>query len=84
MAEPRAPGHRALDGEHRFMMPRWNFPPIPATGQLGGIKCDESGKMIEFEAMFGLLKAPAAQGERNRELDPAESRRLQRGAGATA
>jgi len=87
VTERRALAQWRPGGGHRFMLPRWNFPPIPATGQLGGIdriKCDESGKMIEFEVMFGMLKAPAAQGERNREPDPAELRRQQQGAGATA
>jgi hypothetical protein len=65
-------------------MPRWNFPPIPATGQLGGIgriKRDESRKMIEFEVMFDALRAPAAQGRGTREPDPPTVAQVAAGSG---
>jgi hypothetical protein len=61
-----------LDGRHRFMTPRWSFPPRSATGQLGGIdriKLYESCKMIGFEVVVRPLKALAARGEGSREPD---------------
>jgi hypothetical protein len=57
---------RTRGSRRRFAMPRWNFPPVSATGHLGSIgrvRFDESCKMIEFEVMLSPLKALAAQTE---------------------
>jgi hypothetical protein len=69
------------------MVPRWDFPPISATGHLGSIgrfKRDESRKMIEFEAMFGPLKALAAQTEQAGNRIGPELPRLKQKAGVSA
>jgi hypothetical protein len=69
------------------MMPRWIFPPIPATGQFGGlnrIKCDESRKMIGFEVILGLLGRRRRRGKETGNRIRPELFPLQQGAGATA